>query len=92
MADATAATRKSMPTFSSDVWEEAGWLECDVTVELPVHGFTVRNLLQLAVGSIVETQWNHGDDMPLRASKRQIGWVEFEALGNFLAVRITELV
>jgi flagellar motor switch/type III secretory pathway protein FliN len=92
MAEAITVTRKAIPSFSPDLWDEVGWLDCEVTVELPVPGFAVRNLLQLTVGSIVESQWNNGDDMPLRAAKRQIGWVEFEAMGEFLAVRLTELV
>ena len=78
--------------FSAAMWEEAGWLVCELAVELPVHAFTVRELLKLTIGSIVETHWKCGDDMPLRASNRQIGWVEFEALGETLAVRLTELV
>ena len=74
------------------LWEQAGWLDCQLSVELPLHKFTVRDLLQLTVGSIVETNWKNGDDMPLRANRRQIAWVEFEALGDALAVRVTELV
>jgi len=74
------------------MWEEVGWLGCELSVALPVYAFTVGDLLQLAIGSIVETQWKSGEDMPLRASNRQIGWVEFEALGETLAVRLTELV
>jgi flagellar motor switch/type III secretory pathway protein FliN len=76
----------------SALWEEAGWLECQLSVELPLYGFTVRDLLQLSVGSVVETHWENGDDMPLRANKRQIAWIEFEALGESLAVRVTELL
>ena len=92
MAEATGAAVSVPPGYSSELWEEAGYLECELSVELPVHGFTVRDLLQLAAGSIVETQWKNAQDMPLRASNRQIGWVEFEAVGETLSVRITELV
>lgn len=74
------------------LWEEAGWLECQLSVELPLHKFTVRDLLQLTVGSIVETNWRNGHDMPLRVNHRQVAWVEFEALGESLAVRVTELI
>jgi len=59
---------------------------------LPLHGFTVGHLLRLSVGSIVETHWKNGDDMPLRANQRQIAWIEFEALGEYLAFRVTELL
>jgi flagellar motor switch/type III secretory pathway protein FliN len=80
------------PAVPPGLWEEAGWLKCQLSVELPLFGFTVRDLLQLSVGSIVETHWKNGDDMPLRVNKRQIAWIEFEALGDDLAVRVTELL
>jgi flagellar motor switch/type III secretory pathway protein FliN len=92
MTEVAGVSTSLMPGFSSELWEEAGYLECELSVELPVSGFTVRDLLQLAVGSIVETQWKSGQDLPLHASNRQIGWVEFEAVGETLAVRLTELV
>ena len=92
MSDAPGGSSPATSGFSPAMWEEAGWLECELSVELPVHAFTVRDLLQLAAGSVVATQWKCGEDMPLRASNRQIGWVEFEALGETLAVRLTELI
>ena len=92
MAEAPGDSKSVTPGFSPTMWEEAGYLGCELTVELPVFSFTVGDLLRLAIGSIVETQWKNGQDMPLRASNRQIGWVEFEAVGEALAVRITELV
>jgi len=92
MAEAAGASISVTPGFSSELWAEAGYLGTELSVELPVYGFTVRNLLQLAAGSVVETQWKNGQDMPLRASNRQIGWVEFEAVGETLAVRLTDLV
>jgi flagellar motor switch/type III secretory pathway protein FliN len=92
MASGSAATTQGTTGVSPADWEEAGWLRCELTVELAVSGFTVRDLLQLVVGLIVETQWKHNDDMPLRANKRQIGWVECEAFDESLAVRLTELL
>lgn len=92
MADTTTLAVAAAPANGSGLWDEAGWLKCDLSVELPLHGFTVRDLLQLAVGSIVETHWKNGDDMPLRANQRQVAWIEFEALGDSLAVRVTELL
>jgi flagellar motor switch/type III secretory pathway protein FliN len=92
MADSASTPRTGAAGISSALWEEAGWLDCELSVEVPVHGFTVRDLLRLSTGSIVETQWKSGDDMPLQANKRQVGWVECEALGESLAVRVTELL
>lgn len=92
MAETALAATPVTPGISRELWEEAGWLPCVLSVELPLHGFTVRNLLELSVGSVVETQWKTGEDVPVRANRRQIGWVEFEALGEFLAFRLTELI
>ena len=92
MASGFTAAGQGMPGVSPAVWEEAGWLGCELTVELAVSGFTVRDLLQLSVGLIVETQWKNNEDMPLRANQRQIAWVECEAFGESLAVRLTELL
>ena len=91
MAEASPLLSPETPGISAGLWEEAGWLQCDLSVELPVPGFTVRDLLRLSVGSVVETQWKNGHDVPLHANKRQIGWIEFEAVGESLAVRLTEL-
>ena len=92
MAAVSQMIGQGQPEISPNLWEEAGWLNCQLTVELPVHGFTVRDLLHLSVGLIVETQWKSSEDMPLCACKRQIGWVECEAFGESLGVRVTELV
>jgi flagellar motor switch/type III secretory pathway protein FliN len=74
------------------LWEEAGWLPCNITVDLPVHELSVRGLLELSIGSLVQTEWRSGLDAPLRVNGRQIGWVEFEQMGDSLGVRLTELL
>jgi flagellar motor switch/type III secretory pathway protein FliN len=80
------------PDISLALWEEAGWLPCEMSVELPVHAFSVRDLLELSVGSLVETKWKGGEDAPLRVNGWQIGWGEFEQMGESLGVRFTELL
>jgi flagellar motor switch/type III secretory pathway protein FliN len=91
MAEPFTAPTRETPGFSDELWEQAGWLPCELSVELPVPGFTVRDLLRLSVGSVVETQWKSGQDVPLHANSRQIGWIEFEAVGESLAVRLSAL-
>lgn len=61
-----------------------------LSVELSVVRFTVGDLLQLKVGSIVETASHHTSDVPLRANQLLIGWTEFEVVGERLAVRMTD--
>jgi flagellar motor switch/type III secretory pathway protein FliN len=92
MPETTSSAALAAPEISPALWEEAGWLGCELSVELPLYGFTVGNLLQLSVGSIVETHWRNGDDIPLHVNRRQIAWIEFEALGDSLGFRVTELL
>ena len=91
MADPSGVPSPEKPGITAGLWEEAGWLKCVLSAELPVPGFTVGDLLRLSVGSIVESQWKNGHDVPLIVNKRQIGWIEFDAVGDSVAVRITEL-
>jgi flagellar motor switch/type III secretory pathway protein FliN len=89
----TAPTLVSpQPDIPIALWEEAGWLPCTLTVELPVRGHSVRVLLELSAGSLVQTEWNSGLDAPVRVNGRQIGWVEIEQMGDLLGVRLTELL
>jgi flagellar motor switch/type III secretory pathway protein FliN len=89
----TARTLVSpQPDIPIALWEEAGWLPCDLSVELPVRGFTVRDLLELAAGSLIQTEWKSGQDAPLHVNGRQIGWVEIEQMGDLMGVRLTELL
>ncbi len=92
MAERTHILGSPQPDIPIALWEEAGWLPCELSVELPVHGLSVRDLLGLTVGSLVETEWKSGQDAPLRVNSRQIGWVEMEQMGEFLGVRLTELL
>jgi flagellar motor switch/type III secretory pathway protein FliN len=71
--------------------ETYGWFPCHVTLELPITGFTVGDLLRLRPGSILTTSSHHTRDIPLRANGLLIGWTEFEVIGSHLAVRLTEL-
>jgi flagellar motor switch/type III secretory pathway protein FliN len=64
-------------------------VELDVAV--PVRDFRVRNLLALNAGQVVETDWSHGEDMPLCAGDVQLAWSEFEVVDTELAVRVTRL-
>lgn len=71
--------------------EKFPWLKGTITLELPVTYFTIRDLLELRVGSVVETVCKSTSDVPLRVNGTLIGWTEFEVIVNTLAARITEL-
>jgi len=73
-------------------WRPVLRLPCELTVELPLPDFKVSDLLQLQAGLVIPTRWRLTHDVPLRVNGTLIGWGEFEAAGNRLAVRLTELV
>jgi flagellar motor switch/type III secretory pathway protein FliN len=76
---------------SEEIWEEAAWLPCVISVDLPVKHFTVRDLLRLELGAIVETDFANGADVPVVVNTQVIGWAELEIVGQSLGVRMTEL-
>jgi flagellar motor switch/type III secretory pathway protein FliN len=75
---------------AQDLLDTMPWLPCTLSLELPVVRFTIGDLLKLTKGSIVETATHHTSDVPLRVNQLLIGWTEFEAVGDRMAVRITE--
>ena len=66
-------------------------LPVELDVAVPVREFRVRDLLTLEAGQVIETQWGHGEDMPLAAGDVQLAWSEFEVVDSQLAVRVTRL-
>jgi flagellar motor switch protein FliN/FliY len=69
----------------------AGRLPVELDVAVPLKDFRVRKLLTLAPGTIVESQWGHGEDLPLACGDVQLAWTEFEVIETQLAVRLTRL-
>ena len=67
-------------------------LPVELEVAIPLRQFRVRNLLGLQTGVLVESQWVHGDDVPLGLSNVQLAWSEFDVVETQLAVRLTRLV
>jgi flagellar motor switch/type III secretory pathway protein FliN len=91
MTTTTAIVKEIPVAVSEELWEEAAWLPCVFSVDLQVHRFTVRELLQLEKGTVLETKNANGSDVPVLVNAQRIGWAEFEVVGQRLAVRITEL-
>jgi flagellar motor switch/type III secretory pathway protein FliN len=76
--------------------EDARWkpvleLPCELIVDLPLPDFKISDLLKLRVGSVLEAHLLVGEDVPARLNGTLMGWIEFELVGNRLAVRLTEL-
>jgi flagellar motor switch/type III secretory pathway protein FliN len=74
------------------VAKRLGRLPVELDVSVPVRNFRVRNLLTLEVSKVIESEWGHGEDVPLAAGKVQLAWTEFEVIDTQLAVRVTRLV
>lgn len=75
----------------ADRWAQVEGLPCLLTIEIPLPGFTVADLLHLERGRIIASRWTVGQDVPLRINHELIAWSEFEVAQNHLAVRLTEL-
>ena len=75
----------------ADPWQRLEHLPCVLTIEVPVPSFRVADLVQLAPGRVLPTRVTAGQDLPLRINGELIAWVEFEAVRDRLAVRVTEL-
>lgn len=67
------------------------WLLCFATTEVSVPRFTVKDLLNLRIGTVVQTASRVADEVPIRLNKVLLGRGQFEVVENRLAIRITEL-
>jgi len=81
----------SVEAPSRDKWEHVREMTCNLSVELPVPGFRVRDLIRLQPQAVIDTRWSVGNDVPLRINGELLAWCEFEVIENHLAVRLTEL-
>jgi len=81
------ADQDDQATFNAPI----SLLPVELDVAVPVRDFRVRNLLALAPGQLIQSQWGNGEDVPLASGEVQLAWSEFEVIDAQLAVRITRL-
>ncbi len=91
LAESSPSEAAAVALSAEDKWRQLSWLPCHLTLDLPVARFSVRDLLQLKVGTVVETCYSRGAEIPLRANGELIGWAEFEPVADHIGVRVTEL-
>jgi len=91
MAD-LAATANEQNQTPSPAWAQALTLRCRLTVDLPLPGFKIADVLQLQKNTVINSHWRLGTDAPLLVNGKLIASGEFEAVGDHLAIRVTELV
>ena len=60
-----------------------------LVLETAVIDFTVRTLMMLEPGSIVETTAQQNEDLMLHVNGQAVGMVKFDVSGDNLAVRLT---
>lgn len=72
-------------------WAVASLLPCTLSVDVLAPGFTIGNLLDLEVGSIINTRHASGNPVPVWVNGVRVGWAEFDIIGKHVAVRITEV-
>lgn len=88
----SAADSVPFETSVIERWRPLWWLPCQLALQIPVAKFTVGELLRLRPGSLVSTGWSRSTEIPLYARGQRIGAGEFEAVGEHVGARITELV
>jgi flagellar motor switch/type III secretory pathway protein FliN len=92
MASLPIAVSAKNADYPEEFWDQAGLLPSVLSVDVPLKTFTVRDLLRMEPGAIVESKNVNGADVPVFVNTRLIGWAEFEVVGQRLAVRLTELI
>jgi flagellar motor switch/type III secretory pathway protein FliN len=88
---ATAAQSEKEPAIDAELWAQVLTLPCQLTVDIPLPGFKVSHGLRLGRGSLIDSHWRVGTDIPLRLNGELIARGEFEVVGDRLAARLTEL-
>lgn len=91
MTSPSVPSKEISATIPEEIWEEADHLPCLLSVDLPVQTFTVRDLLRLEPGVVIETKNANSADVPVVVNTQGIGWAEFEVVGHRLGIRIIEL-
>jgi len=78
-------------TTTEDTWALVGALPVSISVAIQVRRFTVRDLLLLEPGTVLESIASAAEAAPLLANGKRIGRGTFEAVGEFIGLRISEL-
>jgi hypothetical protein len=71
--------------------ERIAGLPVQVDVRVPLPNFRVADLLSLAAGSVVASEWPSSEDIPLSCGDVHLVWTEFEVVDHTLAIRVTRL-
>jgi flagellar motor switch/type III secretory pathway protein FliN len=89
--DTSLAVRTEAAGTEEHEWELVASLPVSLCVAIRVKQFTVRDLLLLEVGTVVETSDPATNTVPLVANGKRIGKGMFEAVGQHIGLRVSEL-
>jgi flagellar motor switch/type III secretory pathway protein FliN len=76
---------------AKDSWADVLGLPTQISVDLRIQKFSVRDLLALDLDTIVDTGIRATDPVPVWVNGVVIGSAEFDVLGKRLAIRLNEL-
>src|SRR5262249_8475683 len=91
MASMPLAVKQPTAIIPEEVWEDVAQLPCILTIDLPLRQFTVRVMLCLEAGTILESENAKGGHVPVTVNRNLLGWAEFEVVTDHVAIRMTEL-
>lgn len=72
-------------------WHVLARVPQTVTAMIPLPNFTMKNLLMLEKGLVIESTVPTTDMIPIRIGSVRIAWGEFEVVEHALAMRVTKL-
>ena len=87
----TESTTERSPSEEAN-WAHVKGLPCRLSVEIRVPHFTVRKLLDMGTGTILDTYHVEGSHVPVLVNGQMVAWGEFDVMDDALAIRLTELV
>ncbi len=67
-------------------------LACCLSAKVAIPNLTVRDVLQLSPGAVLNSQWRTNRDLPLQVNGRLLGFAEFDSSEDSVGVRLTEFV
>jgi flagellar motor switch protein FliN len=84
------ASQQKTESTKQDRWTAVLGLPCMLIAELPVANMTIADLLELEVGSLVESRHTEGTPIPVSVNSVMVALAEFEVISDHLGLRITD--
>jgi flagellar motor switch protein FliM len=91
-----AAESRGADSWMKRIEEHPAWPSLSrvpetLTALIPLRRFTVRSLLLLDKGQMIESDRALSEDIPMKIGAVQIAWGEFEVVEHTMALRVTRV-